>query len=99
MALHLILQFRNDSRREGLHSFDLRDAGFTDTSASGSCQALSGPGASIYLAGPTSSERGDERGSGGEDRGGTSIQTEGPVQGEVAVIDTLRGVLLDDLRD
>ena len=81
-----------------MHSFDLRDAGFTDTSASGSCQALSVPGASIYLAEPTSSERGDERGSGGEDRGGTSIQTECPVHGEVAVVHTLRGIFLYGFR-
>ena len=53
--------FLNCSRREGLNSFDLRDAGLTDTSASGSCQALFVPGATFYLAGPTSSERGDER--------------------------------------
>ena len=38
------------NRREGLNSFDLRDAGLTDTSASGSCQALLVPGASFDLA-------------------------------------------------
>jgi len=38
-------------RREGLNSFDLRDAGLTGTSASGSCQALSVPGVTFFLAG------------------------------------------------
>ena len=35
----------------------------------------------------------------GEERGLTAIEPERPIQGEVAVIDTLRRVFLDCLRD
>ena len=92
------LTIKKDSRREGLHSFDLRDAWAhwheCIRFVSGSLRS----GRVFLSGGPTSSERGDERGS-GEELGLAAIQAEGAIQGEVAVIHSLRGVFLDRLRD
>ena len=72
--------------------------GLTGTSASGSCQVLFVPGVSFFLAGLHLQNEETSIGS-GEELGLAAIQAEGAIQGEVAVIHSLRGVFLDRLRD
>ena len=95
-----------------MQSFDLWDAGLSDMAASGPRQPLSALELGPFLADSHVQERRDERGSGGvalsflclgsmvsgEDGGLPSVQAEGSIQSEIAVIHALGRIFLHDFR-